>query len=156
MCGEDVVGLASENEVERRAHRLAHDLTHLLVPIVHRPATVREAAAVVLSRSARGLHDPVKGQEGAHDQLSHLSSFFGFDRHACQYTVRPGAVASSERWSGGVEYRNPCQSCSVILGDSGADGRTSEQADESGPLADSGPLPFVQDLALPPSTHLGE
>src|SRR5918992_5678341 len=79
MCGEDMVGLASENEVERRAHRLAHDLTHLLVPIVHRPATVREPAAVVLSRSARGLHDPVEGQEGAHDQLSHLScSFLSF------------------------------------------------------------------------------
>src|SRR5918997_1364438 len=101
MCGEDVVGLASEHEVERRAHRLAHDLTHLLVPIVHRPATVNEATAVVLCRSARGLHDPVEGQEGAYDQLSHLSSFFGFDRHACQYTVHLGAVASSERWSGG-------------------------------------------------------
>src|SRR2546428_12649532 len=37
ICGEDVVGLASENEVERRAHRLTHDLSHLLVPIVHRP-----------------------------------------------------------------------------------------------------------------------
>src|ERR671916_456741 len=72
MCGEDVVGLASEHEVERRAHGFA-----------------------------RGLHDPVEGQEGAHDQLSHLSSFSGFDRHACQYTVRPGAVASYERWSGG-------------------------------------------------------
>src|SRR5215207_5937849 len=81
--GEDVVGLASENEVERHAHRLAHDLTHQLVPIVHRPATVREAAAVVLSRSARGLHDPVEGQEGAHYQLSHLSScsFLSFPSH---------------------------------------------------------------------------
>src|SRR5918994_1841412 len=77
--GEDVVGLASENEVERLAHRLAHDLTHLIVPIVHRPTTVREPATVVLSRSARGLHDPVEGQEGAHDQLSHLScSFLSF------------------------------------------------------------------------------
>src|SRR3712207_971392 len=36
-------------------------------------------AAVVLFRSARGLHDPVEGQEGAHDQLSHLScSFLSF------------------------------------------------------------------------------
>ncbi len=40
------------------------------------PATVHEAAAVVLSRVARGLHDPVEGQEGAHDQLSHLSCPF--------------------------------------------------------------------------------
>src|SRR5205823_4458129 len=31
----------------------------------------REAAAVVLTRPARRLHDPVEGQEGAHDQLSH-------------------------------------------------------------------------------------
>src|SRR5918992_4946208 len=79
MRGEDVVGPASENEVERRAHRLAHDLGYLIVPIGHRPATVREPAAVVLSGSARGLHDPVEGQEGAHDQLSHLScSFLSF------------------------------------------------------------------------------
>src|SRR5207249_4001918 len=76
--GEDVVGPASEHEVERRAHRLAHDLSHLLVPVAHRPATVREAVAVVLSRSARGLHDPVEGQEGAHDQPSHL--WCPFDR----------------------------------------------------------------------------
>src|SRR6266540_3117567 len=47
-------------------------LTHMLVPVVHRPATVREAAAVVLSGSARGLHDPVEGHEGAHDQFPHL------------------------------------------------------------------------------------
>src|SRR5215212_7516147 len=79
MCGEDAVGLASENEVERLAHRLAHELPQLIVPIVHRPATVREPAAIVLSRSARGLHDPVEGQEGTHDQLSHLScSFLSF------------------------------------------------------------------------------
>src|SRR6185437_5038321 len=58
--------------VERAAHRLAHDLAHPLVPVVHRPATVREAAAVVLAGSARGLHDPVEGEEGVHDQLSHL------------------------------------------------------------------------------------
>src|SRR5215211_2163081 len=81
--GEDVVGFPSENEVEGRAHRLAHDLSHLLVPIVHRPATVGEAAAVVLSGSARGLHDPVEGQEGAHEQLSHLScSFLSFLSYA--------------------------------------------------------------------------
>src|SRR5215203_7001490 len=78
MCGEDVVGLASENEVKRPAHRLAHDLAHPLVPIFNRPATVREPATVVLFRSARGLHDPVEGQEGANHQFSHLScSFLG-------------------------------------------------------------------------------
>src|SRR5215203_4090773 len=70
---EYIVGLASENEVERSAHRLAHDLTHLIVPVVLRPAAVREAAAIVLFGSARSLHDLVKGQEGAHDQLSHFS-----------------------------------------------------------------------------------
>src|SRR3712207_5813046 len=69
----------SENEVERRAHRLAHEPPHLFVPVVHRPATVLEPAAVVLSGSARGLHDPVEGQEGAHYQLPHLScSFLSF------------------------------------------------------------------------------
>ena len=31
---EDVVGPASEEEIERRAHRLAYDLAHLLVPVV--------------------------------------------------------------------------------------------------------------------------
>src|SRR5829696_976174 len=56
---EDIVGLASENELERPAHRLAHDLTHLIVPVVHPPAAVREAAAIVLFGSARSLHDLV-------------------------------------------------------------------------------------------------
>src|SRR3712207_8022508 len=63
----------SENEVERRAHRLAHEPPHLFVPVVHRPATVREAAAVVLSGSARGLHDPVEGQR-SEEHTSELQS----------------------------------------------------------------------------------
>src|SRR5215212_614295 len=70
---DDIVSLASEDEVERLAHRLIHEPPHVLVPVVHRPATVSEPAAVVLFGSTRGLHDPVEGQEGAHCQLSHSS-----------------------------------------------------------------------------------
>ena len=54
---EDVVGPASEQEVERAASRLAHDLHHALVPIGRRPATVRETAVVVLS-ALRSLQTP--------------------------------------------------------------------------------------------------
>src|SRR6266498_2912120 len=103
--GEDVVGPASENEVERRAHRLGHDLTHLVVPIVHRPATVREAAAVVLFRSARRLHDPVESQEGAHDQLSHLSSPVPALSQSHRSIRPPGGaklIASAEATTGGA------------------------------------------------------
>ena len=85
--GEDVVRLASEEEVERRAHRLAHDLTHHVVPVVHRPATQREAVTVVLSRSARGLHDSVEGHERAHDQLPHLSRPFSRRVHVLRSKI---------------------------------------------------------------------
>ena len=71
---EDLVGPASEQHVERVVELLGLDLAHQVVPVVHRPAAVREAAAVVLLGSARGLHDPVEGQEGGHDQLPHRSS----------------------------------------------------------------------------------
>ena len=52
--GHDVVGPASQDHGERPARRLAHDLAHLLVPVVHRPAAEREAAVVVLSRARPG------------------------------------------------------------------------------------------------------
>src|SRR5690349_17793070 len=71
--GENVVGLAAEKEIERLAHGFAHDLPHLVVPVVHRPAAVRESSFTVLLRTAWSLHDPVESHEGAHDQLSHLS-----------------------------------------------------------------------------------
>jgi transketolase len=70
--GEDVVGLAAEHQIERHTHRLAHDLAHLLVPVVHGPAPVRELPAVVLPGPARRLNDPVERHERAHDQLSHV------------------------------------------------------------------------------------
>ena len=50
---EDLVGPAPEQHVERHAQRLGHDLAHQVVPVVHRPAAVFEAAAVVLLRTAR-------------------------------------------------------------------------------------------------------
>ena len=71
---EDLVGPASEQHVERVVELLGLDLAHQVVPVVHRPAAVCEAAAVVLLGSARGLHDPVEGQEGGHDQLPHRPS----------------------------------------------------------------------------------
>ena len=63
----------------------AETLDDILVPAF---ATVREAAALILLRSARSLHDPVEGQEGGHHQLSHLSC--PFDR------IEP---ASSAGWN---------------------------------------------------------
>jgi hypothetical protein len=85
--GEDVVGLAPEQEVERRAHRLPYDLAHPLVPVVDRPATESEAAALVLFRTARGLHDPVERQKGVHDQLSHRSCPFESDSWRVKLTA---------------------------------------------------------------------
>jgi hypothetical protein len=70
--GEDLVGLAAEDEVEGLCHELSHGPLHLLVPVPERPAAVFEATAGVLLRAAGRLHDAVEGKEGVDDELSHL------------------------------------------------------------------------------------
>src|SRR5215203_3017280 len=77
---ENLVGVATEDEVEGLRHRLSHRPLHLLVPVAERPAAVLEAATAILLGAARRLHDAVEGQEGVHDELSHVRvPFSGFD-----------------------------------------------------------------------------
>src|SRR5262249_4850084 len=71
--GEDFVRLAAEQEIERRRHGLAHGLTHPLVPVVHRPAAVLEAARGVLFGAARCLHDAIEGQKCGNCKCSHAA-----------------------------------------------------------------------------------
>jgi len=45
VCGEDLVGLPAEEQVERRGHEFGHNLAHEVVPVTDRPAAVLEPPA---------------------------------------------------------------------------------------------------------------
>ena len=72
LVGEDLVGLAAEQEIERVGHGRVHGLVHDVVPVAERPAAVLEAAVGVLFRRAGGLHDAVERHERVHDELAHV------------------------------------------------------------------------------------
>src|SRR2546426_3445715 len=63
--GEDFVRLATEQQRVRFRHLLEDDLAHHVVPILHRPTAMREAALAVFIRAAWPLHHSVEGQKGA-------------------------------------------------------------------------------------------
>src|SRR3989440_12163701 len=70
--GENLVGLAAEQEVEVLED--AVDLfAELLIEIGHRPAAESEALGRILGRPAGRLHDAIHGNLGADDNLPHGS-----------------------------------------------------------------------------------
>jgi hypothetical protein len=69
--GKDVVGLAAEQEIERRREGLAHGGADDVVPICRGPAAIFEAAGGVFFRAARRLHDTVEAEERSGYDLSH-------------------------------------------------------------------------------------
>src|SRR5437899_11036422 len=77
--GENLVGLAAEQEVEFLREDAIDLFTELLIEIGHRPAAELEALGRVLGRPAGRLHDAIHGNLGADDNLPHASLSF-FDR----------------------------------------------------------------------------
>ncbi len=73
MGGEDLVGLAADEEVERAAEDFAHRLAHDVVPVVERPAAVFETAGRVFFRAARRLHHAIEAKKHASDLLFSVS-----------------------------------------------------------------------------------
>src|SRR5690606_15397265 len=63
--GENVVGPASEQQVEGRGEQLVDLFPDLLFEQGGKPPAMREVALIVLFRPARGLHDSVERQEDA-------------------------------------------------------------------------------------------
>src|SRR5712691_10781254 len=70
--GEDLVCLASEQQLERLAHELAHPGSHLVVPVADGPSAVLEAAALVRLGTSGTLHHAVEREERADDKLAHF------------------------------------------------------------------------------------
>ncbi len=72
--GKDLVGLATDQQVERAAEDFTHRLAHDIVPVGERPAAVAEAARRVFLGAARCLHHTVQAQEDSSDYFSHVGS----------------------------------------------------------------------------------
>src|SRR5437867_6605672 len=77
--GENLVGLAAEQEVEFLLEDTVELFAELLTEIGHRPAAELEALGRVLGRPAGRLHDAIHGNLGADDNLPH-GSLSLFDR----------------------------------------------------------------------------
>src|SRR5687768_3324993 len=71
--GEDLVGLAAEQEVELLLEDAVELFAELLIEIGHHPAAELEALGRILGRPAGRLHDAIHGNHGADDNLPHGS-----------------------------------------------------------------------------------
>jgi hypothetical protein len=69
--GEDLIGLAAEQQRLQARGVLGDDLPRLLVEVRRLPAAVLESPFAVLVRQAGPLDDPVPRHEHADDELSH-------------------------------------------------------------------------------------
>src|SRR5205814_3736026 len=82
--GENLVGLAAEQEVEFLLEEALDLFAGFLTPIGHRPAAELEAFGRILRRPAGRLHDAIHGNLGANDNLPHASlSLLIIRRTAC-------------------------------------------------------------------------
>src|SRR5688500_12652204 len=73
VCGENLVGLAAEQEVECLLEDPVELFAELLIEIGHRPAAELEALGRIFGRRAGRLHDAIHGYLGANDNLPHGS-----------------------------------------------------------------------------------
>src|SRR5213594_2784916 len=71
--GENLVGLAAEQEVEFLLEDTVELFAKLSIEIGHLPATELEAPGWILGRPAGRLHDAIHGNHGADDNLPHRS-----------------------------------------------------------------------------------
>src|SRR5687768_17445055 len=69
--GENLVGLAAEQEVELLFEDAVELLAELLIEVGHHPAAELEAPRRILSRPAGGLHHAVQGNHRANDNFPH-------------------------------------------------------------------------------------
>src|SRR5579863_85439 len=72
VCGENVVGLAAEQQIKRPAENFAERSAERLVKIRGGPAAELKAAGRVLLRAAGRLHDAIEAQEGGDDDSAHF------------------------------------------------------------------------------------
>src|ERR1700716_4300985 len=71
--GENLVGLAAEQQVELLLEDAVELFAERLIEIGHLPAAELEALGWILGRPAGSLHDAIHGNHGADDNLPHGS-----------------------------------------------------------------------------------
>src|SRR2546430_16466907 len=71
--GENLVGLAAEQQVEFLLEAAVELFAERLIEIGHLPAAELEALGWILGRPAGRLHDAIHGNHGADDNLPHGS-----------------------------------------------------------------------------------
>src|SRR5687768_921372 len=86
--GENLVGLAAEQEVEFLLEDAVELFAELLIEIGHHPAAELEALGRIFPRPAGRLHDAIHGNHGADDNLPHgsISSFESRTNATCVST----------------------------------------------------------------------
>src|SRR5688572_24190133 len=106
--GENLVGLAAEQQVEFLLEDVVELFAELLIEIGHHPAAELEALGRILGRPAGRLHDAIHGNHGADDNLPHGSlSLFeprrngpASDPHVpTLFSGLPGPARDSSWWS---------------------------------------------------------
>src|SRR5687767_4395258 len=95
MRGEDLVGLAAEEQALGLLIPAAEQRAHVVVPVVHHPAAVSEPAAPVLLRAAGTLHDAIDAEEIRYHEGPH-------DRTSLRESLSQGRQAGSARTQRGV------------------------------------------------------
>src|SRR5205814_5020208 len=97
--GENLVGLAAEQEVEFLLEDAVELFAELLIEIGHHPAAELEALGQILGRSARGLHDAIHGNLGTDNNLPHGSLSLFEPRTNCPLPIRHVPALTSSRES---------------------------------------------------------
>src|SRR5436189_6474101 len=92
--GENLVGLAAEQQVEFLLEDAVELFAELLIEIGHHPAAELEALGWILGRPAGRLHDAIHGNLGADDNLPHGSRSLSKSRTNGPLPIRRGPHAA--------------------------------------------------------------
>src|SRR5437016_6287736 len=90
--GENLIGLAAEQEVEFFLEDAVEFFAEFLIEIGHHPATELEALGRILSRRTGGLHHAVHGNLGADDSLPHWSLLCSGQTRSSSHRSRQSAA----------------------------------------------------------------
>src|SRR5258708_4594963 len=74
---KDIIRAFSEEQFKWESHEGGHDLSHDLIPIVRRPAALRETARRIFFRSTRRLHHAIQRNKCCSNNLAH--ALFSYD-----------------------------------------------------------------------------
>src|SRR5881296_1265756 len=105
--GENLVGLAAEQEVEFLLEDAVDLFAALFAEIGHRPAAELEAFGRILGRPAGRLHDAIHGNLGANNNLPHGSLSF-FDRRGYLFGSYRIATAPEPNSSRLTSFKSTC------------------------------------------------